>query len=42
LAPQGSGTLLVFEHNGFPKGAAEHLAQGWKLNYWQPLEKVLS
>jgi activator of HSP90 ATPase len=41
LAPQGSGTLLVFEHTGFPKGAADHLAQGWKLNYWQPLEKVL-
>jgi activator of HSP90 ATPase len=42
LAQQGSGTLLVFEHTGFPQGAADHLAQGWKLNYWQPLEKVLA
>ena len=42
LQRHGSGTLPVFEHTGFPKGAAEHLAQGWKLNYWQPLTKVLS
>jgi activator of HSP90 ATPase len=42
LAPQGTGTLLTFDHTGFPKGEAEHLAQGWKTNYWQPLEKVLS
>jgi activator of HSP90 ATPase len=42
LAPQGTGTLLTFDHTGFPKGEAEHLAQGWQLNYWQPLELVLS
>lgn len=42
LAPQGPGTLLTFDHTGFPKGEAEHLAQGWKANYWQPLEKLLS
>ena len=42
LARKGSGTLLVFEHTGFPSGAADHLAQGWKLNYWQPLAKVLA
>jgi activator of HSP90 ATPase len=42
LAPQGTGTLLIFDHTGFPKGEAEHLAQGWKTNYWQPLEKMLS
>jgi activator of HSP90 ATPase len=42
LAPQGTGTLLTFDHTGFPKGEAEHLAQGWKSNYWQPLEKLLS
>jgi uncharacterized protein YndB with AHSA1/START domain len=42
LAPQGTGTLLTFDHTGFPKGEAEHLAQGWNTNYWQPLEKVLS
>jgi activator of HSP90 ATPase len=42
LARQGSGTLLVFEHTGFPQGEAQHLAQGWKMNYWQPLAKFLA
>ena len=26
LSPQGPGTKLVFDHTGFPVGAAEHLA----------------
>jgi len=26
-------------HTGFPKGDGEHLAEGWKINYWQPMEK---
>lgn len=42
LAPKGTGTLLTFDHTGFPKGEAENLAQGWKKNYWQPLEKMLA
>jgi activator of HSP90 ATPase len=42
LAPLGTGTLLTFDHTGFPKGEAEHLAQGWKANYWEPLEQLLS
>ena len=42
LVEQGSATRLVFDHTGFPEGQAEHLAQGWKMNYWQPLEKVLA
>jgi Activator of Hsp90 ATPase homolog 1-like protein len=41
LVEQGSGTKIVFDHTGFPKGKAEHLAEGWKINYWEPLEKVL-
>jgi activator of HSP90 ATPase len=41
LAPRGTGTLLTFDHTGFPKGEADHLAQGWKSNYWEPLDKVL-
>jgi activator of HSP90 ATPase len=41
LAEQGSGTKIVFDHTGFPKGDGEHLAEGWKINYWQPLEKFL-
>lgn len=41
LQPHGTGTRLVFDHTGFPNGAAEHLAAGWKANYWEPLKKVL-
>ena len=41
LAEQESGTKLVFDHTGFPIGAAEHLAAGWKDHYWVPLEKFL-
>ena len=42
LVEQGSGTKIVFDHAGFPKGAAEHLAAGWKAHYWEPIEKLLS
>ena len=38
---QGMGTRLIFDHTGFPAGAGEHLAIGWKRNYWDPLEKLL-
>jgi len=41
LSEQGSGTKLIFDHTGFPVGKAEHLAHGWKVNYWEPLEKYL-
>ena len=41
LRSHGSGTRLVFDHAGFPAGAAEHLAAGWKGNYWEPLNRVL-
>jgi activator of HSP90 ATPase len=41
LVPQGSGTKLIFDHTGFPKGRAEHLAAGWKENYWEPMQKFL-
>jgi activator of HSP90 ATPase len=42
LVDQGSGTRIVFDHGGFPKGDAEHLAAGWKMNYWEPLQKFLA
>jgi len=42
LVEQGAGTKIVFDHTGFPKGDAEHLAAGWKMNYWEPLEKFLT
>jgi len=38
---QGSGTKIVFDHAGFPKGLGEHLAAGWKEHYWEPLAKFL-
>ena len=38
---QGSTTRLVFDHTGFPTGKAEHLADGWKANYWEPVRKYL-
>jgi len=42
LVEQDSGTRIVFDHTGFPKGEAEVLASGWKAHYWEPLEKLLS
>jgi activator of HSP90 ATPase len=41
LIEQGPGTKILFDHTGFPNGEAEHLAAGWKANYWQPIEKLL-
>jgi activator of HSP90 ATPase len=41
LVGQGFSTKLVFDHTGFPAGTAEHLATGWKANYWEPMEKLL-
>jgi uncharacterized protein YndB with AHSA1/START domain len=42
LAEQGTGTKLVFDHTGFPEGGGQHLAEGWKVNYWEPLGKFLA
>ena len=42
LTDEGSATRLVFDHRGFPAGAAQHLAAGWHGNYWQPLAKMLA
>ena len=42
LVEQGSGTKIVFDHTGFPKGDAEVLASGWKAHYWEPLGKLLA
>jgi uncharacterized protein YndB with AHSA1/START domain len=41
LTEQGAGTKLVFDHTGFPAGQGQHLAEGWKANYWEPLAKYL-
>jgi activator of HSP90 ATPase len=37
-----SGTKIIFDHTGFPNGEGEHLAAGWKANYWEPLEKFFA
>ena len=42
LTEQGSGTKLVLDHKGFPEADAQHLADGWKANYWEPLAKSLA
>ena len=42
LQEQGAGTKLIFDHTGFPAGAGDHLAIGWKLNYWEPLAKFFA
>lgn len=42
LADEGSDTKLVFDHTGFPLSQAQHLADGWKSNYWEPLAKFLA
>jgi len=41
LVAQDSATKLVFDHTGFPQGQAQHLADGWRGNYWEPLAKFL-
>lgn len=41
LVERGAGTLLVFDQTGFPASDADQLVQGWQMNYWQPMAKVL-
>lgn len=42
LTEMSAETRLVFDHTGFPRGTAEHLASGWEENYWAPLRKFLA
>jgi activator of HSP90 ATPase len=42
LKPQGSGTLLLLDHTGFPEGEFDHLDGGWKEHYWELLKKFLA
>ena len=43
LPAQGSGgTKIIFDHAGFPEGKAQHLAEGWKGHYWEPLRRYLA
>ncbi len=42
LVEAGAGTRIIFDHTGFPKGQAAHLAEGWNGHYWDPLQKFLA
>lgn len=42
LIEESGGTRIVFDHRGFPDGEWQHLAEGWKINYWEPLGKYLN
>jgi activator of HSP90 ATPase len=39
LQPDGKGTRLVFDHEGFPEAETEHLAGGWHSMYWEKIAK---
>jgi uncharacterized protein YndB with AHSA1/START domain len=41
LVEHGAGTRILLDHRGFPDGTGEHLAAGWKQNYWEPLQQYL-
>jgi activator of HSP90 ATPase len=42
LTPQGSDTLIVFDHTGFPEGKYDGLFSGWNEHYWSRLAKFLT
>jgi activator of HSP90 ATPase len=42
LKPQGSGSMIVFDHTGFPEGKYDGLLSGWNGHYWDPLAKFLT
>ena len=42
LAAVGPNTKLTLDHTGFPADQAQHLAEGWVANYFQPLAKYLA
>jgi activator of HSP90 ATPase len=42
LKEKGTDTKIVFDHTGFPQGAAEHLATGWKEHYWDGLAQYFA
>ncbi len=39
---KGAKTKLVLDHSGVPDAAAEMIEAGWKVRYWEPLEKYLT
>jgi activator of HSP90 ATPase len=41
LRSEGGKTRLVFEQDGIPQEAVQHLDGGWQRMYWEPLRKYL-
>ena len=41
LISKNTGTLVIFDHTGFPEGLKDHLALGWQLHYWDPISKFI-
>jgi activator of HSP90 ATPase len=39
LLADGTGTRLVFDHEGFPEAEKEHLSSGWRSMYWEKIAK---
>jgi len=42
LKPHAAGCALVFDHLGFAPGLYDHLSDGWKGHYWDPLKKYFA
>ena len=42
LRAEGTGTTLVFDHDGFPNEMKDELASGWHANYWEKMTRYLS
>jgi activator of HSP90 ATPase len=42
LKSQDSACKVILDHTGFPAGLYDHLSEGWKSHYWEPLAKYLA
>jgi activator of HSP90 ATPase len=42
IAAAGDSAKLSLDHSGFPAAEAQHLAEGWRDNYYAPLIKYLA
>lgn len=41
LTETPEGTELTFTHEGVPADDVEGISEGWHLNYWNPIRKML-
>jgi len=41
LGPSGTGTVLGFDHTGYPTEAHDDLDAGWHAMYWEPMRSHL-